>query len=283
MPTSAEVIDSQKKDWNRVAPAWEKWDRLIDENLSFINYRLVGEARIRTGFEILDLGSGTGYPALLAAEAAGTTGRVTGIDLAEEMLDVARRKAKRLNLSNIVFQCADISTLAFPDHRFDSVISRFCLMFLPDVPKAVREIYRVLKPGGYLSAVVWSNPDKNPFLRLATDVIKNYVSIPPPDPNQPGVFRLAKAGELSGMLEESGFTEIVDVEMGGESRYASAEEYLSNVKEMAAPLQGLFAKLMPGDRDRAESEIKDSALKYQRDGMIPIPLVVRVVTGRKPV
>ena len=93
---SKEVVESQQRDWNRVAKGWKKWDALIDRNMSFVNFRLVGDARLRSGFRVLDLGSGTGYPALLAAQAVGETGRVIGQDLAGDMLQVAGERPKLL-------------------------------------------------------------------------------------------------------------------------------------------------------------------------------------------
>ncbi|MER3422694.1 MAG: hypothetical protein C4293_05170, partial [Nitrospiraceae bacterium] len=138
-----QLVETQRQDWNRVAPAWEKWDQVLDHNLAFVNYRLVGDARLRPGQRVLDLGS----PAILAAYAVGPRGSVVGLDLADSMLDAARRKAQRLGLTNITFRTSDISSLPFDAGSFNAVISRFCLMFLPDVPKAVGEIARVLQPG----------------------------------------------------------------------------------------------------------------------------------------
>jgi ubiquinone/menaquinone biosynthesis C-methylase UbiE len=103
---------------------------------------------------VLDLGSGTGYPAILAAQAVGATGDVIGIDLAERMLAVARRKAASLGLTNVTFRTGDATTLPFQTASFDAVTSRFCLMFLPEIPKAVSEIARVLRPGAWLAAAV---------------------------------------------------------------------------------------------------------------------------------
>src|SRR3990172_8279330 len=90
-----QYVETQRQDWNRVAPGWEKWDRRLDENMAFINYRLVGDARLRPGQQVLDLGSGTGYPAVLAAQAVGPQGAVMGLDLAEDMLEGARGEGKR--------------------------------------------------------------------------------------------------------------------------------------------------------------------------------------------
>ena len=84
--TVQEIVEAQRQDWNRVAGGWEKWDRFFDEQMAFLNHRLVADARLRSRLRVLDLGSGTGYPALLAAQTVGSGGTVIGIDLAEQML-----------------------------------------------------------------------------------------------------------------------------------------------------------------------------------------------------
>lgn len=277
-----QIVETQRQDWNRVAPAWEKWDQLLERNLAFVNYRLVGDARLSHGQRVLDIGCGTGYPALLAAQAVGATGRVLGLDLAEGMLEVARRKARALGIANITFQTADATTLQSEIDSYDAVISRFCLMFLPDIPKTVRAIANLLKSGGYLTAAVWSSADKNPFLKIPMDVLKKIIAISPPDPEQPGLFRLAKFGELSGIAESMGLQGVADDEITGETSFDSAEEYLASLMDMAAPLQTLFNKLSLSQQNEAQSEIKLIADKYKRGNKIFLPIAVRIVVARKP-
>lgn len=277
-----QIIDTQRQDWNRVAPAWEKWDRRLDQNTAFINYRLISDARLRAGQHVLDLGCGTGYPALLAAQAVGKHGRVLGLDLAEGMLAVAQRKARSLGLSNVEFRAGDVTRLPFEPEAFDGVISRFCLMFLPDIPRAAGEIARVLKPGGYLAAAVWSAADKNPYLRLPMDILKQFVELPPPDPEQPGLFRLAKPGTLMEMAEEAGLRRVSEEEVEGEAVFDSSEEYWSSIVEMAAPLQPLFAKLRPEHRQQAESAIQRAADSYKNGSEVALPMAIRIVVARKP-
>jgi len=280
--TTEQVIEAQRQDWNRVAGGWEKWDRFFDEQMAFLNHRLVGDARIRAGMQVLDLGSGTGYPALLAAQTAGPSGRVIGIDLADRMLAAADRKAKRLGLTNVTFRTGDATALAFEARSFDAVTSRFCLMFLPEIPRAVVEIARVLKPGGWLAAAVWSSPEKNPYLKVPMDAIKQFIEVPPPDPTAPGIFRLAKPGELAALLGESGFTDVTDHEFIGDVRFTAIEDYFASLMDIAAPIQNLWSKLSPGQQTEAKQRIMETAGEHRRDSAIGLPIAVRMVAARKP-
>lgn len=281
-PTPQQVIESQRTDWNRVAPGWEKWDDFFDENMAFLNHRLVSDARLRRGMRVLDLGSGTGYPALLAAQAVGSTGSVIGLDLAESMLAAAERKATRLGLGNVTFRTGDVSSLPFDASSFDAVISRFCLMFLPEIPGAIANIARVLKPGGYVAVAVWSGPDKNPYLRIPMDVIKQFIELPPPDPTAPGIFRLAKPGELAGMLQHGGLHEVTEQECPAEVLFPSAQEYFTSLMDIAAPIQNLWAKLSSTQQGEAEQRIVKTVEEYRRGGAFALPIAVRMVAGRKP-
>ena len=277
-----QFVEGQRQDWNRVAGAWEKWDRLFEEQTGYLNHRLVGDARIRAGHAVLDLGSGTGYPALVAAQAVGPSGSVVGLDLAADMLAVAERKARRVGVTNIVFRTGDASMLPFDGAAFDAVISRFCLMFLPDVRKAVGEIARVLKPGRWFSAMVWSSAEGNPAVGLPMAAVKQVIDVPLPEPTAPGIFRLAKAGELAGMVQEVGLGDVSDIEFLAERSYESVEQYYLSLMEIAAPIQKLMAPLSDSQRQEVKRLILEGASRYRRAERISFPIAVRVVVGRKP-
>ncbi len=281
-PTSTQIIEGQRQDWNRVAGGWEKWDRLFDEQMAFLNHRLVADARLHAGMTVLDLGSGTGYPALLGAQTVGPSGSVIGMDLAEHMLAAAGRKATRLGLSNVSFRTGDVTTLPFDANSFDAVTSRFCLMFLPEIPKAASEIARVLKPGSWVAAAVWSAPEMNPSIGLSMAAIKQVIELPPPDPTAPGIFRLAKPGDLAGMFQQAGLTDTTDQEFLADWSYASAEEYYTSLMEIAAPVQNLMAKLTDAQQQDVKQRILQAASNYRRGERIVFPMAVRFVAARKP-
>jgi enediyne biosynthesis protein CalE5 len=280
--TPQQLIDAQRQDWNRVASGWEKWDAFFDGSMAFLNHRLVGDARLRQGQRVLDLGSGTGYPALLVAQVVGPQGAVIGMDLAEQMLAAAERKAGRLGLTNVTFRTGDVTSLPFDAVSFDAVTSRFCLMFLPEIPKAAAEIRRVLKPGAWMAAAVWSAPDKNPYLKIPMDTIKQFIELPPPDPSAPGIFRLAKPGDLAGMLQQAGFDEVQDSELIGEVPFPTADEYVASLMDIAAPIQNLFTQLSEEQQRQVKKRITDTANQYRRGDNIALPIAIRLVTGRKP-
>ena len=277
-----QFIEGQRQDWNRVAGGWEKWDRLFEEQAGYLNHRLVADARLRQGHAVLDVGSGTGYPAILAAQTVGASGSVTGIDLAGDMLAVAQRKAKRLGLLNVTFRTGDATTLPFETASFDAVISRFCLMFLPDVPKASTEIARVLKPNRWFAVMVWTSPERNPRIGLSMAAMKQVFDLPPPDPTAPGIFRLAKPGELAGMLQEAGLVDITEQEFLAEWSYESPEHYYSTMMEIAAPVQNLMAGCSDSQRQEVKRLILEAASAYRQGDRITFPIAVRVVAGRKP-
>lgn len=105
---------------------------------------------IRPGETVVDAGSGAGADSLIAARLVGPTGRVVGVDMTPEMLAKAWRNAAEAGLTNVEFREGYLEALPVPDNWADVVISNGVLNLLPDKDAALREMYRVLKPGGRL-------------------------------------------------------------------------------------------------------------------------------------
>jgi SAM-dependent methyltransferase len=114
--------------------------------------RLVAAANIQPGHHVLDVACGTGVLARTAADVVAPAGSVTGLDRDPGMLAVARHRGP-----DIVWREGSASELPFPDATFDAVVSQFGLMFFPDQVGAIREMWRVLKPGRRLAIAVWGS------------------------------------------------------------------------------------------------------------------------------
>jgi arsenite methyltransferase len=106
-------------------------------------------AGIKKGDNVLDLGSGAGNDCFVARAIVGDKGKITGIDMTEQMIIKARQNCLKLNFSNVDFVEGDIEKMPFKETTFDVVISNCVLNLVPDKTKAFREIFRVLKPGGH--------------------------------------------------------------------------------------------------------------------------------------
>ena len=133
-------------------------DHFDDEPLSFwdlISKRTVTNLKLQAGAKVLDVGCGTGASALPAAQAVGKNGFVVGVDLAARLLDRARTKALAAGLDNVELRLADMTALNYPDGSFDAVVSVFSIFFVPDMEGLVRELWRMVRPGGKLAVTTW--------------------------------------------------------------------------------------------------------------------------------
>jgi SAM-dependent methyltransferase len=108
----------------------------------------IGRACLKPGEVVLDLGSGAGFDAFLAARQVGDTGKVIGVDMTPEMTEKARANAEKLKISNVDFRLGQIERLPVADSSVDVVISNCVINLSPDKSAVFGEIYRSLKPGG---------------------------------------------------------------------------------------------------------------------------------------
>jgi arsenite methyltransferase len=147
-----EQLRTEFNEWARAGkgPEMERGHRPVGE-------QAIARMRIPAGARVLDVGCGSGWAARELAQAAGNV-RVTGIDISDEMVRVARDSS--VTTPNISFEVASAEALPFGDNVFSHAFSMESLYYYRNIPRALREIHRVLKPQGVFVAVVdlyWEN------------------------------------------------------------------------------------------------------------------------------
>ena len=126
--------------------------------LGFWDYfgrRTIELASLPSGSRVLDVCCGAGASALPAAEAVGPTGHVTGVDLANQLLESARAKAIQRRLRNVEFEVGDMLSLRFPVASFDAIVCVFGIFFVPDMAMAASELWSRIRPDGKLAVTTW--------------------------------------------------------------------------------------------------------------------------------
>lgn len=196
----------------------------------------VATASLQPGETVLDLGSGGGLDVFLAAQKVGPTGQAIGIDMTGEMIELARANAEKGRYTNVRFLLGEIEAMPLPDQSVDCVISNCVINLVPDKPAALREIFRVLKPGGRLaiSDIVLRKP-------LPADVAEQVAAwtgcIAGAMPMDDVSHLLQAAGFESAHVQETGSDLNAYAEGGNAACCAPAEPSLAapSVQPKAAP------------------------------------------------
>jgi ubiquinone/menaquinone biosynthesis C-methylase UbiE len=269
-----------RKEWTGAAPLWQKWNAKFVIQTRAATDLVVRGAEVGPGMKVLDLACGTGEPALSLAKAVGANGRVVATDLVPEMLEFARQNAVSRGLNNIEFRMADAEALPFADGEFDRVTCRFGIMFFPDVPKAMSEIRRVLKPGGRICFAVFGTLEENPFFLVSLGPFLKRVKLPPPPPDAPHIFRFADESKLSGALSAAGFLDVSTTRNRVIFPWpGSAEECWGATRELAAPFKKLIEALPREQTDAVIGEVLEGLRRFQVGDEIRLAATVIIAAG----
>ena len=202
-------VTDQTTLWNGVSGcAWVEAQDLLDEVFRPLENLLVASVAAGSGGRVLDIGCGTGATTVAAARRLGAKGQSVGIDISEPMLAAARARAEREG-AQATFIGADAQTHAFTPGSFDTIISRFGVMFFDDPIRAFANLRRAARDNGELQLIVWRGAGDNPFMTTAERAAARLLpNIPARDPDAPGQFAFADRGRVHRILQESGWTGI---------------------------------------------------------------------------
>jgi ubiquinone/menaquinone biosynthesis C-methylase UbiE len=273
-------------EWNAAAPGWKKYGKDMLKWMAPVSDQLIRSTGITSGHTVLDVATGTGQPALTIARIVGPNGRVVGVDLSPEMLEVAKEEAAYQDLTNVVvFQVVkDESLSMFDDNTFDSVVCRNGLMFMPDPVKALKAFVRVLKPGGKASVTVWGSPDKSPVMEVVMKTISRHVpdlnKLPSAAPGTPGgPFSIPSVDMLRDYFLRAGFSDFnaekIEVTV---AQTDTAEEFWQGMTEVTGFLILLLSNLPEEKKLAIKNDVIDSLRKIFPSGG-PVKFTGELILG----
>jgi len=190
----------QRYGWDLAAVDYES---LWQAQLAEAQDALLELASPAVGERVLDIACGTGLVSFGAGRAVGPNGHVLGIDLSDRMINAAERRARDLKISNCIFSRMDAETLALPDASIDVALCALGLMYMPDPEQALREMYRVLRPGGRVSLAVWGERSKcgwSAIFPIVDDEVTSEVC--------PLFFRLGEQDTLARLCADAKFGDV---------------------------------------------------------------------------
>jgi SAM-dependent methyltransferase len=277
------MSDDIMREWRESAPFWGKHAPAIRAMFAPVTRALVEEAAVGEGQAVLDVAGGPGEPSLTIAEIVGPTGSVTCTDAVAEMLEAAEGEARRRGLTNVKFRRCVPGRLPFGDDSFDAAVCRFGAMFFPDPVDALRDMLRVIKPGGAVSFAVWHRSDLNPYYYVVNRVTSRYFETPPAEPGAPGAFRFAAPGALASLLADAGAADVRErlLKFRIEAPISPAQFWAMR-SETSGTLREKLAALSAEDRMRVAREVQEAAREFFPEGRMSFPAQVLIVTGREP-
>jgi len=207
--------------------------------------RTIERLKLTPGARVLDVCCGTGASAIPAAEQIGAQGHVLGVDLAADMLELAQAKAKARGLAHAEFRVGDMLDLELPDAQFDAVVCVFGIFFVPDMPSAVRELWRLVRPGGCLAITTWGPGLFDPANTVFWDTVRTirpdlYKGFNPWD-------RICEPHSVRAMLSEGDVAADDVVAEAGRHDITSPEDWWTIV--MGSGYRGTVEQLSTADRE----------------------------------
>jgi SAM-dependent methyltransferase len=230
--------------------------------------------------QVVDFACGTGEPSLTLARLL-PKGRVLGIDIAEPMIEIARRRARRLRIRNAVFRQGDIARYRHRGAPVEAAVSRFGLMFVDDVSAALQCMRVTLGRGGSIALAAWGPAAENPGSVIRAEASRPFVPQPPPDPERsPHPLRFGRRGLLPRLVREAGFRDVTLEAVRLWAIYPDLEIAVTSQIETA--MIDLYARLSPLDRKRLTQRLRRGLVRFrEEDGVIRVPSLAWVVSGKK--
>jgi SAM-dependent methyltransferase len=275
--------EAQARYWNEQAgPTWVAMQRDLDAELEPFGVALLAKLGLGAGECVLDVGCGAGATSLMLAERT-RPGQVLGVDICAPLLARARERA--VTVENLRFEQADAQTFAFAAASFDSIFSRFGVMFFADPIAAFTNLRAALKTGGKLGFVCWRAASENPSFTVPLEAALPFLPEPPapPQADAPSAFAFADRDRVARILDLAGYRDVDIAPHDAQLVYAGRSD-LEGAVDLAlkiGPLSRAFTTLSTAAHERVRAAVRDAFLPHHGPAGVMLPAATWLVTARR--
>ena len=245
-----------------------RWSRLLAPSL-------VDFSDVREGHALLDVGTGTGMLAFAVRDAT-KTAHVTGIDPSPAY--IAHAKGKNTD-PRVQFATGDAQALSFSDAQFDRTMSLLVVNFIPDRERALKEMIRVTKPGGIVSAAVWDYGEGMQMLRLFWDEAVQFDATA--ESRDEAHMPLCKKGELAAAWRKAGLEDVREMSLRATTRFSSFDDYWQPFRLGQGPAGAYVARLPTERQMELGRRLRRRLLGAETDHPIELQASAWAVRGTK--
>lgn len=264
----------QRYGWDKASAHYESfWQKQLQPAQD----KLLEMASLQPGEKVIDIACGTGLVSFRAAEKVGTNGFVLGTDISDNMVRICNQLAKEKNKVNVSFERMDAEELKEPDCECSAALCALGLMYVPDPLKALREMYRVIKPGGRAVAAVWGQRDRCGWAEIF-EIVDRRVS----SEVCPMFFNLGNDDVLERHFKAAGFSKIITERLNTLLLYHSDEE-ACGAAFAGGPVALAYYKFEEHVKKEVHAEYLHSINSFHTGNGYAVPGEFVVCMGVKPI
>jgi SAM-dependent methyltransferase len=250
--------------WDQTARGWRDSGAVIRPWLHQATQAMLAMAGVKPGCHVLDVAAGAGDQTLDVAERVGPEGYVLATDLSPEILQFAAQQATAAGHRHVETRVSDGQQLQIEDSRFDAVVCRLGLMFFGDPLQGLREMARVLRPGGGVCTMVFGAPQANPCVTTLMSTALRHAGMPPRDPFQPGgLLSLGKPGLIDDLFKGAGFREIATTSVAAPFHLPTVKDYMNFIRTSAGPIVEILKSLDGVKAEAAWADMEQALSRYE--------------------